>query len=132
MAIMKSVFLLWEIEMSKTESGVPGPHPEIDMRDVVRDRFSAGQGHIQLNSGMTDKEMLVVIKLAISHSNGNAFTVIPPSQQRFSVGHGLPGFIQLSSGMTDEEMLFIIKQAISLSSGRAFTVSPPLKKPSIS
>jgi hypothetical protein len=74
--------------------------------------------------------MLVVIKLAISHSNGKAFTVIPRSQQRLSAGHGLPGFIQLSSGMTDEEMLFIIKQAISLSSGRAFTVSPPSKKPS--
>jgi hypothetical protein len=97
------------------------------MRDVLRERFSTGQGFVQLGSGMTDKEMLVVIQLAISQSNGKAFTVIPPSQQRFSIGHGLQGSIQLSSGMTDEEMLFIIKQAISLSSGRAFTITPPSK-----
>lgn len=118
--------------MSKTENGTPRPHPEVDIRDVLRDRFSTGQGLIQLSSSMADKEMLVVVKLAISHSNGKTFTVIPPSQQCFSAGHGLPGFIQLSSGMTDQEILFIIKQAISLSSGRAFTVSPPLKKPNIS
>jgi hypothetical protein len=76
---------------------------------------------------MTDKEMLVVIKLAISHSNRKAFTVIPPAQQRFSAGAGLQGVIQLYSGMTDEEMLFTIKQAISVSDGRAFTITPPSK-----
>jgi hypothetical protein len=122
---------LWEIEVSDSENKAPGQHPEVDMRDVLRERFSTGQGFVQLGSGMTDKEMLVVIQLAISQSNGKAFTVIPPSQQRFSTGHGLQGIIQLSSGMTDEEMLFIIKQAISLSSGRAFTITPPSTKPSI-
>ena len=113
--------------MSDSENKAPGQHPEVHMRDVLRERFSTGQGFVHLGSGMTDKEMLVVILLAISQSNGKAFTVIPPSQQRFSIGHGLQGSIQLSSGMTDEEMLFIIKQAISLSSGRAFTITPPSK-----
>ena len=66
--------------MSKTENGTPLPHPEVDMRDVVRDRFSAGQGLIQLSSGMTDEEMLFVVKQAISLGKGKAFTVAPPSK----------------------------------------------------
>jgi hypothetical protein len=114
----------WKIEVSESENKTPGQHPEVDMRDVLRDRFSAGQGFIQLQLGMTDEMMLFIIKQAISLGNGKVFTVIPPSQQRF---RGLQGFIQLYSGMTDEEMLFVIKQAISLGNGKAFTVTPPSK-----
>ncbi len=120
-----------EINVGKGEDKTPGPHPEVDIRDVMRQRFSAGQGVIQLQPDMTDELILLMIKQAISLSNGKAFTVIPPSQQRFSPGHGLQGFINLSSGMTDEEILSIIKQAISLSTGRAFTITPPSTKPSV-
>jgi hypothetical protein len=63
--------------MSESEDNNGVRYPEVNMRDVLRERFSTGQGFVQLSSGMTDKEMLVVIKLAISFSNGKAFTVIP-------------------------------------------------------
>jgi hypothetical protein len=72
--------LLWEIEVSESENKAFGPHPEVDMRDVLRERFSIGQGVVQFQPGMTDEMMLSIIKQAISLSNGNAFTVIPPSK----------------------------------------------------
>ena len=64
--------------VSDSEKKAFGPHPEVDMRDVLRERFSTGQGVVQLQPGMTDETMLFIIKQAISLSNGNAFTVIPP------------------------------------------------------
>jgi hypothetical protein len=113
--------------MSEGESKPPGQHPEVEIRDVMRQRFSTGQGVIQLQPGMTDEMILFMIKQAISVSNGKSFTVIPPSQQRCSTEQGLQGFIQLYFGMTDEETLFVLKQAVSLGNGKAFTVTPPSK-----
>jgi hypothetical protein len=72
--------MLWEIEVSDSENKAPGQHPEVDMRDVLRERFSTGQGVIQLSSGMTDEEMLFIVKQAISLSSGRAFTITPPSK----------------------------------------------------
>jgi hypothetical protein len=116
-----------EVDVSDADNKDPGPHPEVDLLDILRERFSTGQGFIQLHSDMTNDMMLVVIKQAISLSNGKVFTVIAPSRQHFSNAQGLQGSIQLYPGMTDEEMLFVVKQAISLGKGKAFTVAPPSK-----
>jgi hypothetical protein len=118
---------LWKVDVSDAEDKSSRPHPEVDLLDVLRERFSTGQGFIQLYSAMTDKDMLFVIKQAISLSSGKAFKVIPPSPQRFYTSDGLQGFIQLYSGITDEDMIFVVKQAISLGNGKAFTVTPPSK-----
>jgi hypothetical protein len=55
-----------------------GEYVEVDLSEVLQERFSTGQGVIQLQPGMTDEMMLFTIKRAISLSNGKAFTVIPP------------------------------------------------------
>jgi hypothetical protein len=34
------MILLWEIGVSESENKAPGPHPEVDMVDVLRERFS--------------------------------------------------------------------------------------------
>jgi hypothetical protein len=70
--------LLWEIAVSEGENNPSGQYVEVDIRDVLRQRFSTGQGVIQLQPGMTDEMILSTIKQAISLSNGKAFTVIPP------------------------------------------------------
>jgi hypothetical protein len=59
-------------------SPAAGKRPEIDIREAMRKQFAAGQGVIQLQGGMTDEAILLMVKLAISVSNGKAFTVIPP------------------------------------------------------
>jgi hypothetical protein len=69
---------LWKINVSNAENNPPGQYVEVDIRDVLRRRFSTGQGVIQLQPGMTDEMILFTIKQAISLSNGNAFTVFPP------------------------------------------------------
>jgi hypothetical protein len=69
---------LSETEMSERESIPPGEHVEIDIREAMRQQFSTGRGVLQLQPGMTDEVILQMIKLAISASNGKAFTVIPP------------------------------------------------------
>jgi hypothetical protein len=70
-----------EIEVSEGEDTPPGKYVEVDIRDVLRQRFSSGQGVIQLQPGMTDEMILSAIKQAISLSNGKAFTVIPPMKK---------------------------------------------------
>ena len=67
--------------MSEGENDLSGEHAEIDIRDAMRQQFSIGQGVIQLQPGMTDEMILYMIKLAISVSNGKAFTVIPPQRR---------------------------------------------------
>lgn len=67
--------------MSEAESKPAGQHGEVDIRDILRQRFSTGQGVIQLQPGMTDEMILFTIKQAISLSNGKAFTVIPPLER---------------------------------------------------
>lgn len=73
--------LLWELEVSEGKKSPPGEYVEIDIREAMFQRFSTGQGVIQLQPGMTDEMVLHMIKLAISASNGNAFTVIPPMKK---------------------------------------------------
>ena len=70
--------MLWEPELSEGEKNRTAKHPEMDIREAMRREFSSGQGVITLQPGMTDEAILVVIKLAISVSNGKAFTVVPP------------------------------------------------------
>lgn len=53
--------------------------PELDMFEVLRERFSSGQGVIRLARDMTDEALLQAIRSAISFSNGKAFVVIPPA-----------------------------------------------------
>jgi hypothetical protein len=67
--------------VSKDENDPPEHYVEVDISDVLRERFSTGQGVIQLQPGMTDEVMLFTIKQAISLSNGKAFTVIAPSKK---------------------------------------------------
>lgn len=64
--------------MGEGEHKPLGHYVEVDIRDVLRQSFSTGQGVIQLQPGMTDEMILSVIKQAISLSNGKAFTIIPP------------------------------------------------------
>lgn len=66
--------------MSETESKTFGRYFEVDINDVLRERFSTGQGVNQLQPGLTDEMMLFAIKHTISIGNGKAFTVIPPSR----------------------------------------------------
>jgi hypothetical protein len=64
--------------VSEDENNPRGEYVEIDIREAMRQQFATGQGVIQLQPGMTDQALLHMIKLAISVSNGRAFTVIPP------------------------------------------------------
>lgn len=66
--------------MSETESKTFGQYFEVDINDVLRERFPTGQGVIQLQPGLTDEMMRFIIKHAISISNRKAFAVIPPSR----------------------------------------------------
>lgn len=54
--------------------------PEVDMNDVLRERFSAGLGVVQILQDMTDEMLLLTIKNAVNLSGGKPFTVIPPVQ----------------------------------------------------
>lgn len=52
--------------------------PEVDLKAVLEERFSAGQGVVNLAANMTDEQILALIKSACSWSKGKAFQVIPP------------------------------------------------------
>ena len=74
--------------MNKADSGLPaGPHAEVDIREVIREQFAAGHGVLQLQPGMTDATLLMLIKLAVSGSKGKAFTVIPPREPTTGTGN---------------------------------------------
>jgi hypothetical protein len=49
--------------------------PELDMQDVMRNRFEAGEGVVILSANMPDPALLLSIKQAASF--GKPFTVIP-------------------------------------------------------
>ena len=66
-----------ETHVGEGETSNSGEHVEIDIREAMRQQFSTGRGVIQLQPGMTDEMILHMIKLAISVSDGKAFTVIP-------------------------------------------------------
>ena len=52
------------------------PGPDIELNVLLEERFSTGQGVIQLAPGMTDAQILTLIKVACSWSKGKAFQVI--------------------------------------------------------
>lgn len=52
---------------------------EIDIDDVLREKFANGQGVIQLQPDMTDDMLLAIIKHAASLSTGKPFLVMPPA-----------------------------------------------------
>lgn len=52
----------------------------VDMKGVLAERFSSGQGVVALVRGMSNGEILSAIQEAVALSNGNAFTVIPPQR----------------------------------------------------
>ena len=52
---------------------------EIDIDDVLREKFASGQGVIQLQPDMTDDMLLAIIKHGVSLSAGKPFLVIPTS-----------------------------------------------------
>lgn len=52
---------------------------ELDMNEILKSKFSAGQGVLQILSNMTDDMLLGSIKHAIAISGGKSFTVIPPA-----------------------------------------------------
>ena len=52
---------------------------EIDIDDVLREKFASGQGVIQLQPDMTDDMLLAIIKHGVSLSAGKSFLVIPAS-----------------------------------------------------
>lgn len=66
--------------MAETETKNYGQYFEVDMDEVLRERFAAGQGVLQLLPDMTDQMLLLVVKQAVSLSDGKAFVVIPPSK----------------------------------------------------
>lgn len=53
---------------------------EVDADAVLRERFAAGEGVIQLLPEMDDKTIASIIKYAVSISNGKTFTVVPPAK----------------------------------------------------
>jgi hypothetical protein len=55
-----------------------GLRGELDMSEVLRERFSSGQGVVMLARDMSDEALLQAIKSAISFSGGMAFVVVPP------------------------------------------------------
>ncbi len=63
--------------MSQDQRRPWGENVEMDIRDAMKQQFSAGQGVIMLQPGMTDTMILHMIKMAISVSDGKPFTVIP-------------------------------------------------------
>lgn len=66
--------------MTEVETKNYGQYFEVDMDEVLRERFAAGQGVLQLSSDMTDEMILLSVKHAVSLSDGKAFVVIPPSK----------------------------------------------------
>lgn len=65
-----------EAEIVAQHAVEAGDRPEIDMMEVVAERFAAGHGVLSLQPGMTDAMIATLIKAAASH--GKPFVVIPP------------------------------------------------------
>lgn len=67
-----------QIENTTSTAATPPKYEEIDFKDVVSANFSVGRGVIQLLPGMSDEQILSLIKNACLWSEGMAFQVVPP------------------------------------------------------
>ncbi len=61
-----------------TNQAIPDERPVLDMNDVLRDKFSKGEGVICLQANMSDAVLAATIKHAASF--GKPFTVVPPGE----------------------------------------------------
>jgi len=52
---------------------------DINLNELMIERFSAGEGVVTLSRSMTDEQILKLVKLACTWSQGKAFQVVPPS-----------------------------------------------------
>jgi hypothetical protein len=50
--------------------------PDMDLNGALADRFSAGEGVVNLSPSMSDEHVLTLIKLACKWSKGRAFQVV--------------------------------------------------------
>lgn len=60
---------------------------EIDMLDILRGRFEAGQGVVTLSQDMTNAQVGTVIRAALKMAGGKAVTVIPPQEPQWDEFH---------------------------------------------
>jgi len=52
---------------------------DINLNELMIERFSAGEVVVTLSRSMTDEQILKLVKLACTWSQGKAFQVVPPS-----------------------------------------------------
>lgn len=62
----------------KNHAATQANYEEIDLKEVLTERFEAGRGVIILSANMTDDQILMLVKDACTLSKGKAFQVIPP------------------------------------------------------
>ncbi|KXV02674.1 hypothetical protein AD929_02055 [Gluconobacter potus] len=60
---------------------------EIDMLDVLKGRFGAGQGVITLSRDMSDAQIGSVVRASLKLAGGRAITVIPPLEPHYDEFH---------------------------------------------
>ena len=51
-------------------------HPEVDLSDVLKSKFSAGHGALIISKSHSDEAIAKVIRDAITASEGKPFTVV--------------------------------------------------------
>lgn len=137
---MKSDYV---VEIMMTEGMSYKHYFEVDMDAVLREKFAAGEGVLQLTTGIEDDSLLSLIKYAVAASNGQSFTVVPSEEfsSQCLAADDLPivwidkgvdkhavnevfaqggGVVTLLDGEID---LMVIKQAARRSHGRKFRVN---------
>lgn len=56
-------------------------YEEIDLKELLEQRFAEGHGVVTLPASMLDEQILALIKNACTLSKGKAFQVIPPKAE---------------------------------------------------
>ncbi|WP_434598632.1 hypothetical protein M1D58_27500 (plasmid) [Pseudomonas sp. R4-76] len=56
---------------------MPTETDDLNLNQVLQERFSAGQGVVTLSPSLTDAQILQLIKSACRWSQGAAFQVVP-------------------------------------------------------
>lgn len=51
---------------------------DINLHELMKERFTAGEGVVTLSPSMTDDQILKLLKLACTWSQGKAFKIVPP------------------------------------------------------
>lgn len=51
---------------------------DINLNELMKERFSAGEGVVTLSPSMTDEQILKLVKLACTWSQGKSFQIVPP------------------------------------------------------